>query len=114
MSERGFKTAWFTKAAKKARLSDNALTKAIRQVAVGQAADLGGSVFKKRLNEHIHRPIVLPKAGEFWMFAYLFAKKDQANIEDDELLAFRKLADFYRRKTNAYLEAEVETGALLE
>lgn len=48
------------------------------------------------------------------MFAYLFAKKDRANIEDDELLAFRKLADLYRRKTNADLEAEIETGALLE
>ncbi len=33
------------------------------------------------------------------MFAYLFAKKDRANIDDDELLAFRKLAELYRRKT---------------
>ena len=114
MTERVFKTAWFAKAAKKARISDKALSKAIRQVAVGQADDLGGGVFKKRLNDNMHRSIVLAKAGEFWVFAYLFAKKDRANIDDDELLAFRKLAELYRRKTQADLEAEIGIGALLE
>lgn len=114
MSDRVFKTAWFTKAAKKARISDKALSTAIRQVAIGQADDLGGGVFKKRLNDNMHRSIVLAKAGEFWVFAYLFAKKDRANIDDDELLAFRKLADLYRRKTKADLEAELKAGALLE
>ncbi|GEO84665.1 hypothetical protein GCM10007920_04980 [Ciceribacter naphthalenivorans] len=114
MSERVFKTAWFAKAAKKARISDKALSKAIGQVALGQADDLGGGVFKKRLNDNMHRSIVLAKAGEFWVFAFLFAKKDRANIDDDELLAFRKLADLYRQKTKADLEAEIEIGALLE
>ena len=114
MTERVFKTAWFAKAAKKARISDKALSKAIRQVAVGQADDLGGGVFKKRLNDNMHRSIVLAKAGEFWVFAYLFAKKDRANIDDDELLTFRKLAELYRRKTQADLEAEIGIGALLE
>ncbi|CDZ56702.1 Hypothetical protein NGAL_HAMBI2605_28440 [Neorhizobium galegae bv. orientalis] len=62
----------------------------------------------------MHRSIALAKAGEFWGFAYLFAKKDRANIDDDELLAFRKLADLYRRKTKADLEAEIGIGDLLE
>lgn len=62
----------------------------------------------------MHRSIVLAKAGEFWVFAYLFAKKDRANIDDDELLAFRKLADLNRGKTKADLEAELKAGALLE
>jgi hypothetical protein len=114
MSERVFKTAWFAKAAKKARISDKALSKAIVQIALGQADDLGGGVFKKRLNDNMHRSIVLAKAGEFWVFAYLFAKKDRANIDDDELLAFRKLADLYRLKKKADLEAELRIGALLE
>ncbi|NLS20302.1 type II toxin-antitoxin system RelE/ParE family toxin [Rhizobium sp. P40RR-XXII] len=114
MSERVFKTAWFAKAAKKARISDKALSKAIEQVAVGRADDLGGGVFKKRLNDNMHRSIVLAKAEEFWVFAYLFAKQDRANIDDDELLAFRRLADLYRRKTKADLETEIENGALLE
>ena len=114
MSDRVFKTAWFAKAAKKARISDKALSAAIRQAALGQADDLGGGVFKKRLNDNMHRSIVLAKAGEFWVFAYLFAKKDRANIDDDELQAFRKLADLYRRKTKTDLESELEAGTLLE
>lgn len=71
-------------------------------------------MFKKRPNDNMHRSVVLAKAGEYWVFTYLFAKKDGANIDDDELLAFRKLADLYRRKTQAELDVEIKTGALLE
>ena len=42
----------------------------------GQADDLGGGVFKKRLNDNMHRSIVLAKGGRHWVFAYLFAKKE--------------------------------------
>jgi hypothetical protein len=56
------------------------------------ADDLGGGIFKKRLNENRYRSIVLAKGGHFWVCEYLFAKKDRANIEDDELDGFRKLA----------------------
>jgi hypothetical protein len=90
------------------------LTKAVKEIALGQADDLGGGVFKKRLNNNLHRSIVLAKAGEFWVFAYLFAKKDRANIDEDELVAFRKLAELYRRKTETDLLKEIDTGALLE
>lgn len=114
MIYRAFKTAWFARAARKARIADHELCRAIAQVAQGQADDLGGGVFKKRLNENRHRSIILAKAGEFWVYAYLFAKQDRANIEDDELLAFRKLAELYRRKTDNDLAAEVESGALVE
>jgi hypothetical protein len=114
MSERFLKTAWFAKAARKARISDRSLAKAIKEIALGQADDLGGGVFKKRLNNNLHRSIVLAKAGEFWVFAYLFAKKDRANIDEDELVAFRKLAELYRRKTETDLLKEIDTGALLE
>jgi hypothetical protein len=114
MIERAFKTAWFAKAAGKARIADAALCKAIVQIVQGQADDLGGGVFKKRLNDNMHRSIVLAKSGEFWVFVYLFAKKDRANIDDDELREFRRLADLYRRKSEVDLEAELRIGALLE
>ncbi|CDZ50619.1 type II toxin-antitoxin system RelE/ParE family toxin [Neorhizobium galegae] len=114
MTGRAFKTAWFAKAAKKARISDRELCKAIAQVALGQADDLGGGVFKKRLNDNRHRSIILAKAGEFWVYTYLFAKQDQANIEDDELAAFRKLAELYRKKTPGAFDAELKSGALVE
>jgi hypothetical protein len=52
---RVFKTAWFAKAAKKARIGDPELCAAIREVQRGQADDLGGAVFKKRLDDNMHR-----------------------------------------------------------
>lgn len=58
----------------------------------GQADDLGGGVFKKRLNKNMHRSIVLAKGGRYWIFEYLFAKKDRANVQGDELEDFRTLA----------------------
>ncbi len=46
-SERIFKTAWFSKAARKAHIDDEELCEALKQMMVGQAGDLGGGVFKK-------------------------------------------------------------------
>jgi hypothetical protein len=83
------------KDAKKARISDSALCAAIRQVMAGQADDLGGGVFKKRLSDDEYRSIVLAKGGRHWVYEYLFAKKDRDNIDDDELAAFRLLAKGY-------------------
>jgi len=97
---RAFKTAGFAKTSKKARISDEELCQAIRQVWAGQVDDLGGGVYKKRLNENLHRSIILAKCGKFWIYEYLFAKKDRANIDTDELLAFRLLAKSYAGLTD--------------
>jgi hypothetical protein len=100
---RVFKTAWFVKAAAKAGIDDADLCKAVNQAVSGQADDLGGGVFKKRLNKNLHRGIVLAKGGHIWTFAYLFAKKDRDNIDDDELEDFRKLAKGYEGLTDRQL-----------
>ena len=109
-----FKTVWFNKAARKARIGDPALIAAIHEVMQGQADDLGGGVFKKRLNKNMYRSIVLAKGGRHWIFAYLFAKKDRANIDDDELADFKKLAQAYGRMTQSELGAALSQGDLLE
>ena len=113
-STRAFKTPWFSKAARKAHIGDPALIAAIREVMQGQADDLGGGVFKKRLNDNMHRSIVLAKGGRHWVFAYLFAKKDRANIDDDELVDFKKLAQAYGHMTDTELRAVLNQGELLE
>jgi hypothetical protein len=61
----------------------------------GHADDLGGGVFKKRLRKNQYRSIILARAGHYWIYEYLFAKQDRANIEDDELADFRKLVKAY-------------------
>ena len=64
-SSRAFKTARFSKDAKKAKIKDVELCLAIQQVMSGQVDDLGGGVFKKRLNSNLHRSIVLAKGGKY-------------------------------------------------
>jgi hypothetical protein len=111
---RVFKTAWLSKAARKAHLADEELSSAIREVMLGQADNLGGGVFKKRLGRNLYRSLILAKGGRYWVYAYLFAKKDRANIDDEELTAFRALADLYARKTDADIARELQFGELVE
>ena len=111
---RVFKTARFGKDAKKARISDAELCAAIRQVMAGQGDDLGGGVFKKRLNDNRHRSIILAKGGRYWVYEYLFAKKDRDNIEDDELTAFRSLAKAYAGLTDVQIAALVGGKDIVE
>jgi len=50
----------------------------------------------RRVQEALNdKPAPFDRSGEsrWGLFAYLFAKKDRANIDDDKLLAFRKLAE---------------------
>jgi hypothetical protein len=113
-STRTFKTAWFAKAARKARITDDALCGAIQEVMRGQADDLGGGVFKKRLNQNRHRSIILAKGGRYWIYEYLFAKKDRANIEDAELDDLRTLAKAYAVLSDEQMSRLVEDKNLME
>jgi hypothetical protein len=112
--KRTFKTAWFAKAANKARITDDDLCEAIRAAMQGQADDLGGGVFKKRLDRNRHRSIILAKGGRYWVYVYLFAKKDRANIDDSELKAFRDAAAVYARKTDDAIDRELSAGKIVE
>ncbi|CAN1506258.1 Toxin HigB-2 [Caulobacteraceae bacterium] len=111
---RAFKTVWFAKAAKKARIDDDELWKAIEQARMGQADDLGGGVFKKRLAGNRYRSILLAKGGAFWVYSYLFAKKDRDNIDDGELKAFRDLAKIYAGMSESQVEAQIDDGHWIE
>ncbi len=111
---RTFKTAWFAKAARKALIKDSELCAAMAAVKAGQADDLGGGVFKKRLDKNRSRSIILAKGRRYWVNAYLFAKKDRANIDDDELKAFCKLADLYAEKTDVEIDRELQAKVIVE
>jgi len=104
---RAFKTAWFARAARKAHLADAELCTAIRQVMAGQADDLGGGVYKKRMGKNLYRSIIVARGGLYWVYEYLFAEQDRANIEDEELIKFRKLANAYAALTNQQVEGLV-------
>ncbi|MBA2708984.1 MAG: type II toxin-antitoxin system RelE/ParE family toxin [Tatlockia sp.] len=111
---RVFKTVWFAKAAKKARITDSELFESIQQVIQGQAIDLGGGVFKKRLNENKHRSIIVTWSGSYWVYEFLFAKKDLDNIDKNELIDFRKLAKAYSNLSAKQLNQLLKEKLLVE
>lgn len=111
---RTFKTAWFSKAARKALIADKELCDAIDQVRNGQCDDLGGGVFKKRLDRNRRRSIIVAKGGRHWIYEYLFAKKDRDNIDDDELTGFRRLAKVYDGLNDRQIDRLVADGDWLE
>ena len=111
---RVFKTPWFSKAARKALIKDDELCEAIAEVMKGQGDDLGGGVVKKRLNKNMHRSIIVARGRTYWVYTYLFAKKDRENIDDDELDAFRDLADVYAAKCAEDIAKELAAKELME
>lgn len=112
--ERVFKTTWFAKETRKAKITDGDLCRAIEQVMRGQSDDLGGGVFKKRLNDNMHRSIIVAKAGRYWIYTYLYAKKDRANITVNELAGFKKLAKDYGSADNNKFAALLRNKELVE
>lgn len=104
MPMRVFKTKTFAAAAKKAEIADADLCEAIKEVMQGQAVDLGGGVWKKRLNENRHRSIILAKGGDYWVYQFLFAKSDLDNIGKKELAGFKKIAKAYEGLSNEQIQ----------
>jgi hypothetical protein len=113
-AQRIFKTAWFAKAARSADIIDADLCKAAGQPADGLGDDLGGNVWKKRLDKNTKRGIVVNKVGEFWIFVFLFAKNDIENIDDKQLKKLKKLAVDYQKLTRAALDRALESKDLVE
>ncbi|HEX7730677.1 MAG TPA: type II toxin-antitoxin system RelE/ParE family toxin [Terracidiphilus sp.] len=112
--ERVFKTAWFERVARRARIGDAELCAAIRQVMAGQADDLGGGVYKKRLGRNQYRSIVVARGGTNWVYEYLFAKQNRANIENDELAKFKMLAKAYQVLSDRQVDLLIEDRAWVE
>lgn len=81
---------------------------------LGQADDLGGGVFKKRLNDNMHRSLILAKGGHSWVYAFLFARKDRANVTASELAGFKALAAIYADMTAQEADAQVRNRDLME
>lgn len=111
---RTFRTLHFAKAARGAGIGKYELCEAANELAKGQGDALGAGVWKKRLDKNRYRSIVIAKAGEFWVFAYLFAKSDRENITPKELTAFKKLAKDYGVLDKAKLAMMLKNGELEE
>ncbi|EOE8581684.1 type II toxin-antitoxin system RelE/ParE family toxin [Salmonella enterica subsp. enterica serovar Infantis] len=109
-----FKTRWFSREAKSHTIKDDELSEAINAVLQGKADNLGGGVYKKRLNQNRDRAIVLAKGGEHWFYTFLYAKQDMANISYRELAGFRELAKHYACLTEDQITALINNKELVE
>eukprot|EP01133_Synstelium_polycarpum_P007115 gene7115-8270_t len=104
MRLRLFKTRNFANAASKAWICDSQLREAFSEMLGGQADNLGGGVWKKRLNQNRHRSIVLAKGRHYWVYQLLYAKQNQSNISQSELVWFRSLAKIYEGFSEAQIQ----------
>ena len=63
--ERAFTTARSSKAAQQALVTDGELREAVREVGKGRANDVGGAVYKKRLNRNMRLCIIIARGGRY-------------------------------------------------
>ncbi|OYY73925.1 MAG: addiction module toxin RelE [Gammaproteobacteria bacterium 28-57-27] len=94
-----YKNAWFSRFARKQRITNKVLLEAIERANNGQIdADLGGGVIKQRIARKGQglsggfRTIILYRTSERAFFVYGFAKHNRDNIEADEAVQFKKAA----------------------
>jgi hypothetical protein len=83
-------------------------------------ARLGGGVIKQRVaragkgKSGGFRAIILYEAHALAFFVHAFAKKDQENIKDDELAAFKLLASQMLSYDDVEIARAIESGTLIE
>ena len=110
---------------KKLGITDNVLLAAAQDIEKGiWEADMGGGVIKKRLplqqgKRGGARTIIFFKSGNHIFFYDGWAKsavsgKGAKEIEDDELAAYKKLADSFLAFNDKQIEKLLTTGFLIE
>lgn len=116
-----FRTKWFTRYARRERISDHSLVEAIERAERGIVdADLGGGVIKQRVaragqgRSSGYRVLVAYRSGERTVFLYGFAKNERENIEDDELATLRDIAAGWLEADDKGLERALDMGFLQE
>ena len=118
---RAFITKWFTRFARKERLSHTKLTEAVREIESSlHDGDLGGYLIKKRLaragegKRGGYRTLLAYQKGKRVVFLYGFAKNEMANIGPVELQEYQKLAQMFVRFNEADIEIALQGGELQE
>ena len=119
--KRIFRTRYFSRWMRKAKLADNALCMAVAEMENGLIdADLGGGVMKKRValpgreKSGSTRTLVATNKGDRWFFLFGFEKNERANITVEELEALKGLAKQLLDRTQDQLDEAILDGSLQE
>jgi hypothetical protein len=112
---------WFQRFAAQERIGSQALIEAIERANRGLIdADLGGGVIKQRVarpgqgRSGGYRTLILFRVGSRAVFAFGFAKSDQANIAPADLALLKDTASMTLGLTEDYITRLVATGQLIE
>jgi hypothetical protein len=96
---RVFRTKWFARFARRARIPDASLGEAVRRAERGLIdADLGGGVIKQRVarpgqgRSGGYRTLIAYRPKVLAVFVFGFAKSARDNIDEDELATLRDIA----------------------
>jgi hypothetical protein len=118
---RVFKTKWFSRFARKERLSDAKLVEAVQEIEHGLLdADLGGHLVKKRMarpgagKSGGYRTILVYHRGTRVVFMYGFAKNEKDNLSPDELEEYKKAALLYLRLSETDIGKALEEVSYVE
>ena len=118
---RVFKTRTVARCSRKVPVPDAALCTAVTEMAAGLLdADLGGSVYKKRVplpgrdKRGGGRVVIGTNLGDRWFFMFGFLKNERATINDRELAALRKTAAVLLAMESKLLGRALEAGELTE
>lgn len=116
-----FKVKAFARFCRGEAIADAALADAIHRANAGLVdADLGGGVIKQRVarsgqgKSGGYRTIILFRLGKRAIFAFGFAKKDQENVDREEVAAFRKAASLFLNFDAGDVARMIESGAWIE
>ena len=116
-----FKTKWLARFARREGIADQSLRAAIERAEQGLIdADLGGGLIKQRVarpgrgRSGGYRMIVGYRIKNRAVFLLGFAKNERENIEDNELLSLREIAERWLAADDASIQKEIELGNLQE
>ena len=116
-----FKTRWFARFARNEGIADKSLLEAIERAGRGLIdADLGSGLIKQRVARRGqgrsggYRVIVAYRIRSRAVFVYGFAKSARENLEPDELISFRRLAEHWLSASATEICEGLEDHSILE
>ncbi len=115
------KTKWFAKWAKKQKVSDGRLLKAIEDLENNlSSVNLGGGLFKVRVasdksgKSGAYRTIIVYRKDDRAVMVYGFMKKEQENLSAEELKSFKTLSKDILRLSDEALEKAIAKNVFVE